>query len=142
MPVPGFLFVDHVAIAVPAGGLADQIRSYESLGFRVVHEENVLGTDQVHEVLLRIGESENLVQLLEPLSPESPVQKLIDRNGGKGGMAHIAYRVRNAQQTFDAMKELGFPILDAAPRRGSRGTTIFFVHPKALGYLIEIVQAD
>ncbi len=144
MPVPGFLFIDHVAIAVPPGGMDAQLRAYLDLGFRLVHEENVLGGDQVREVMLRVGESDNLIQLLEPLTPESPVQKLIDRNGGRGGFAHIAYRVRDIDATFAEMKRQGFSILDAAPRPGSRGTTIFFVHPKsredaALGYLMEIV---
>jgi methylmalonyl-CoA/ethylmalonyl-CoA epimerase len=38
------------------------------------------------------------------------------------------------------MKEKGFNIIDKAPRPGSRGTTVFFVHPKSLGYLVEVVE--
>ena len=144
--IPGLLSIDHVAIAVPAGELERQVQAYELLGFREVHREEVGGKDQVREAMLRIGESETLIQLLEPLSPDSPVQKLIDRNGGRGGLAHVAFRVRDAQAAFDEMKAKGFHIIDAAPRRGSRGTTIFFVHPKSrpeapFGYLMEIVQA-
>jgi methylmalonyl-CoA/ethylmalonyl-CoA epimerase len=83
--------------------------------------------------------------LLEPLTAESPVQKLIERNGGRGGLAHVAFRVESAKQTFDAMKANGFQIIDQAPRKGSRGTTVFFVHPKSrsenpFGFLIEIVE--
>jgi len=105
----------------------------------------VLGTDQVREALLQIGPGPNLIQLLEPLTPESPVQKLIERNGGRGGFAHIAFRVESAQAAFDAMKAADFQIIDKAPRKGSRGTTVFFVHPKSraknpFGYLIEIVE--
>ena len=139
--VPGFLFIDHFAIAVPRGGLDAQLAAYRAMGFHEFHREDVLGTDQVREVLLEIGGGPNLIQLLEPLSPESPVQKLIDRNGGKGGFAHVAYRVQNAHAAFDAMKASGLPVIDDAPRPGSRGTTVFFVHPKAFGYLIEIVEA-
>lgn len=139
--VPGFLFIDHLAIAVPRGGLEAQVASYRLLGFRETHRENVLGTDQVREVLLEIGGGPNLVQLLEPLSDESPVAKWMERNGGKGGLAHVAFRVRSAQAAFDYMKAEGFQVIDPAPRAGSRGTTVFFVHPKSLGYLIEIVEA-
>ncbi|XYI01526.1 VOC family protein [Sorangium sp. So ce1128] len=144
--IPGFLFIDHLAIAVPAGQLEAQVNAYEMLGFREVHREEVRGTDQVREVLLRIGDSDNLIQLLEPLSPESPVQKLIDKNGGRGGFAHVAYRVRDVQVAFDELKARGFRIIDAAPRPGSRGTTIFFLHPKSrddapFGHLIEVVQS-
>jgi methylmalonyl-CoA/ethylmalonyl-CoA epimerase len=143
--VPGFLFVDHVAIAVPRGSLEQQVAAYRALGFAEIHREDVLGGDQVREVLLQIGSGPNLIQLLEPLNDASPVQKMIDKNGGKGGFAHVAFRVRSAQAAFDQMTAKGFRIIDAAPRAGSRGTTVFFVHPKSredapFGYLIEIVE--
>ncbi|HEY6271961.1 MAG TPA: VOC family protein [Terriglobales bacterium] len=143
--VPGFLCVDHVAIAVKAGDLESQVSAYELLGFTEIHREEVYGRDQVREVLLRIGKGPNLVQLLEPLNPDSPVQKLIDRNGGRGGFAHLALRVADIQRAFEYMKEKKFNIIDQAPRRGSRGTTVFFVHPKSreeapFGFLIEVVQ--
>jgi methylmalonyl-CoA/ethylmalonyl-CoA epimerase len=139
-PIPGFLFIDHIAIAVPPGDLEAQVASYQLLGFREMHREDVLGSDQVREVLLQIGDGPNLIQLLEPLAVESPVAKLIERNGGRGGFAHIALRVSDIQLAFDHMKDSGFQIVDPAPRPGSRGTTVFFVHPKSLGYLLEVVQ--
>ena len=143
--VPGIRFVDHVAIAVKQGELEPQVRAYERLGFREIHREEVRGGDQVREALLQIGEGPNLIQLLEPLSPDSPVQKLIDRNGGRGGLAHVAFRVESAERAFDAMQADGFQLIDKAPRKGSRGTTVFFVHPKsraegAFGFLIEMVE--
>ena len=144
--VPGIRFVDHVAIAVQPGELDNHVKAYEMLGFNEIHREEVLGSDQVREALLQIGDGPNLIQLLEPLTPDSPVQKLIDRNGGRGGLAHVAFRVENAQQAFNAMQKNGFQLIDKAPRKGSRGTTVFFVHPKSrsegpFGFLIEIVEA-
>src|ERR1700677_3255678 len=138
--VPGILFVDHVAIAVKQGDLNSQVRAYEMLGFEEIHREEVRGGDQVREVLLRIGDGPNLIQLLEPLSADSPVQKMIDKNGGRGGLAHMAFRVRSAQAAFEYMQEAGFQLIDKAPRNGSRGTIVFFVHPKSLGVLIEVVE--
>ena len=143
--VPAIACIDHLAIAVKAGELDAQVAAYRLLGFTEIHREDVLGGDQVREVLLRVGDGPNLVQLLEPLTPDSPVQKLIDRNGGRGGFAHVAFRVSDIQQAFDHMKAQGFNLIDKAPRRGSRGTTVFFVHPKsreaaAFGFLIEMVQ--
>ena len=142
---PGFLFVDHIAIAVCAGELEAQLKMYLQMGFRELHREEMGGTDQVLEVLLQIGESPNLIQLLEPLSAESPVQKQIDRNGGRGGLAHVGFRVKSAQAAFDFLKAQGFRIVDDAPRPGSRGTTVFFIHPKShqdapFGVLYEIVE--
>ena len=143
--VAGFTCVDHVAIAVKAGDLDEQVRAYQLLGFTEIHREDVHGGDQVREVLLRIGDGPNLIQLLEPLAADSPVQKLIDRNGGRGGFAHVAFRVNDIQKAFDAMKGQGFNLIDRAPRKGSRGTTVFFVHPKShevapFGFLVEVVQ--
>jgi methylmalonyl-CoA/ethylmalonyl-CoA epimerase len=143
--VPGIKFVDHVAIAVKQGELDGQVKAYEMIGFREIHREEVLGNDQVREALLEIGSGPNLIQLLEPLSADSPVQKLIERNGGRGGFAHVAFRVESAKRAFDAMKASGFQIIDQGPRKGSRGTTVFFVHPKSradnpFGFLIEIVE--
>ena len=117
--VPGIQFVDHVAIAVKQGELDGQVKAYEALGFEQIHREEVRGKDQVREALLKIGEGPNL--------------------------AHVAFRVANARQAFDAMRAAGFQLIDEAPRKGSRGTTVFFVHPKskaesAFGILIEMVE--
>jgi methylmalonyl-CoA/ethylmalonyl-CoA epimerase len=143
--VPGFLFFDHIAVSVKAGELEPQVCAYKALGFKEVHREDVLGSDQVREVLLQVGDGPNLIQLLEPLSPESPVTKQLEKNGGRGGLAHVAFRVKDIAKAFDYLKENGFKIIDKAPRKGSRGTTVFFVHPKttekaAFGYLFEVVQ--
>ena len=135
----GFEFVDHVAIAVKQGQLDEQVRKYVSLGFTEIHREEVQGKHQVREVLLRIGDGPNLIQLLEPLSPESPVAKQIEKQGGRGGFAHLAFRVKDIHQAYTYMKEHGFN-LTQEPGPGSRGTQIFFVHPKDFSYLIEIVQ--
>src|ERR1044072_1602247 len=143
--VPGFLFFDHVAISVKPGELEAHVRAYQAMGFKEVHREDVLGGDQVREVLLQVGEGPNLVQLLEPLTPESPVAKQIEKNGGRGGMAHVALRVADIQKAFQHLKDSGFKIIDKPPRNGWRGTTVFFVHPKstepaAFGYLLEVAQ--
>jgi len=143
--VAGFICVDHVAIAVRTGELEAQVAAFALLGFSEIHREDVLGADQVREVLLQIGGGPNLIQLLEPLTASSPVQKLIDRNGGRGGFAHVAFRVADIQRAFDDLRAKGFNIIDKAPRKGSRGTTVFFVHPRSrddapFGFLVEVVQ--
>ena len=142
---PGFLYVDHIAIAVCNGELENHVKMYKQMGFKELHREEIEGTDQVREVLLKIGDSPNLIQLLEPLSTDSPVQKQIDRNNGRGGLAHVGLRVKNARVAFEFLKAEGFKIIDKAPRPGSRGTTVFFLHPKShndtpFGVLYEVVE--
>jgi methylmalonyl-CoA/ethylmalonyl-CoA epimerase len=137
--VPGFLFVDHIAMAVKAGELESQVEKYKRLGFKELHREEVLGRHQVREVLLQIGDGPNLIQLLEPLNEESPVAKQIEKNGGRGGFAHFALRVKDIHAAYRYMKDNGFN-LTQEPGPGSRGTMIFFVHPKDFSALIEVVQ--
>ena len=147
--VPGWLGLDHVAIAVPAGQLEAHVAAWRGLGFREIHREDVHGADQVREVLLGPGDHDALgaVQLLEPLADTSPVARQIEKSGGRGGLVHVAYRVRDAHAAFEALQAQGQRVIDAAPRPGSRGTTVFFVHPKpaqaaaGLGCLVEIVQS-
>lgn len=146
--VPGWLGLDHVAIAVRAGELEAHVAAWRGLGFDEIHREEVRGADQVREVLLAPGGGDGFgaVQLLEPLSDDSPVARQIEKNGGRGGLVHVAYRVRDAQAAFDAFRAQGQRAIDAAPRPGSRGTTVFFIHPKpaqaaaGLGCLVEIVE--
>jgi len=143
--IPGFLFFDHIAISVKKGELEAQVAAYKAMGFTELHREDVLGNDQVREVLLRVGDGPNLIQLLEPLNDGSPVAKQLEKNGGRGGIAHMALRVKDAKVAYDYLQSKGFKLIDKAPRPGSRGTTVFFVHPKtteavAFGYLLEVVQ--
>jgi hypothetical protein len=44
-------------------------------------------------------------------------------------------------EALESVKAHGHRVIDEAPRPGSRGTTVAFVHPKtAFGTLIELVQ--
>jgi methylmalonyl-CoA/ethylmalonyl-CoA epimerase len=136
--------IDHVAVSVPRGQLDSQVALYEKLGFKVLHREDVPAPHLVREVLLQIGESENLIQLLEPLNDDSPVAKQIEKNGGRGGLAHVAFRVDSARAAYEEMKSAGFQMTQE-PGPGSRGTTVFFVHPKShadgsFGVLYEVVE--
>ena len=143
--IPGFLFFDHIAVAVKPGELDDHVAAYKAMGFTELHREEMLGKDQVREVLMRIGDGPNLLQVIEPLNDTSPVAKQIEKNGGRGGFVHMALRVRDIQKAYDHLKQNGFKLVEDAPRPGTRGTTVFFVHPKttekaAFGFLIEVVQ--
>lgn len=128
--------IDHIAIAVP--DLGEGIDYYrDTFGATVEHRE-VVESDGVEEALLRVAES--YIQLLTPTNPDSTVAKWLDKRGGPG-IHHIGYRVADCAEALDAVKAQGFRVLDDAPRPGSRGTTVAFIHPKdALGTLIELVQ--
>ena len=127
--------IDHVAIAVK--DLEAAIDYYKrAFGATVDHRE-VVESDGVEEALLKVAES--YIQLLTPTNPDSPVAKSIEKRGE--GLHHIGYRVDNCAEALASMIEAGATPIDKAPRPGSRGTTVAFIHPKgSYGTLIELVQ--
>jgi methylmalonyl-CoA/ethylmalonyl-CoA epimerase len=127
--------IDHVAIAVR--DLDAAVAWYETtLGATVAHRE-VIETDGVSEALLKVGDS--YVQLLTPTRDDSPVAKYLERRGE--GIHHVGYRVTDCAAALESMRAAGATTIDSAPRPGSRGTTVAFVHPKsAFGALVELVQ--
>ncbi len=127
--------IDHVAIAV--NDLESAIEYYRStFGAEVDHRE-VVESDGVEEALLKVADS--YIQLLTPTRDDSPVAKYLERKGE--GLHHIGYRVDDCAAVLQAVKDAGGRVIDEAPRPGSRGTTVAFVHPKgAFGTLIELVQ--
>ncbi|MPY92436.1 MAG: methylmalonyl-CoA epimerase [Acidimicrobiia bacterium] len=129
--------IDHVAIAV--NDLEAAIDYYRrAFGASVDHRE-VVESDGVEEALLKVAES--YVQLLTPTRPDSPVAKAIEKRGE--GLHHVGYRVADCGVALAAMVAAGAKAIDAAPRPGSRGTTVAFVHPKgSFGTLIELVQEN
>ena len=127
--------IDHVAIAVH--DLEAAIAWYADVfGATVEHRERV-ERDGVEEALLKVADS--YVQLLTPTREESPVAKYLASRGE--GLHHVGYRVDDCAKALEAVKAAGGRMIDEAPRPGSRGTTVAFVHPKgAFGTLIELVQ--
>ncbi len=135
MSSDGLTEIDHVAIAVR--DLDAAIAWYGSaLGARVADRERV-ESDQVEEALLSVAES--YIQLLTPTAEDSPVAKFLDQKGE--GVHHVGYRVPDCAAAMERMRAAGARLIDSAPRPGSRGTTVAFVHPRsAFGTLIELVQ--
>jgi methylmalonyl-CoA/ethylmalonyl-CoA epimerase len=129
------LNLDHVAIAV--NDLDEAISKYagrynvEPLYREVVEDQGV------EEAMIPLGGS--FIQLLKPLSPETPVGKFLDRNGE--GLHHVAYAVTNIEAALSHLKSEGARLIDEKPRIGGRGARIAFVHPGDLGgTLIELVE--
>ncbi|MGH9187075.1 MAG: methylmalonyl-CoA epimerase [Acidimicrobiales bacterium] len=127
--------IDHVAIAVH--DLEAAIGYYrDTFGAEVEHRE-VVDSDGVEEALLKVADS--YIQLLTPTRDDSPVAKALEKRGE--GLHHVGYRVADCAAALQAVKDAGGRVIDDAPRPGSRGTTVAFVHPRgAFGTLIELVQ--
>ena len=127
--------IDHIAIAVK--DLEAAIAYYQNAFGATVDHREVVESDGVEEALLKVAES--YIQLLTPTRPDSPVAKAIEKRGE--GLHHIGYSVNNCAEALAAMIAAGATPIDKAPRPGSRGTTVAFMHPKgSFGTLIELVQ--
>jgi len=127
--------IDHVGIAVD--DLETEIARYRrTLGVEPVHRERV--EDQgVEEVLFGAGTS--FIQLLGALGPDTPVGRFLAKRGA--GIHHVAYRVEDVAEALAHLRAEGARLIDETPRRGSRGTTIAFVHPSSMGgVLVELVE--
>ena len=127
--------IDHVAIAVH--DLEAAVAWYaEAFGATVEHRE-LVESDGVEEALLRVADS--YVQLLTPTREDSPVAAYLAKRGE--GLHHVGYRVADCAAALESVKASGGRVIDQAPRPGSRGTIVAFVHPKtSFGTLIELVE--
>src|SRR5256712_13387981 len=106
--------VDHVAMAV--SDLEAAIDHYERVwGLTLTHRE-VVAEQGVEEAMFRLGDT--YLQLVAPLSPDTPVGRFIDRRGE--GLHHIAYEVEGIEAALASAREHEPVLVDQEPRRGSR----------------------
>jgi methylmalonyl-CoA epimerase len=127
--------IDHIGVAVE--DLDAAIALYETAyGMELVHRETV-EEQGVEAVLLDVGE--NHVELLRPLSPETPVGKFLAKRGQ--GLHHVAYQVLDIDATLETLRERGLRLIDETPRIGIRSSRVAFLHPTSTGgVLTEIVE--
>jgi methylmalonyl-CoA/ethylmalonyl-CoA epimerase len=130
--------VDHVGIAVP--DLDAALAWYaDTLGLVATHTETNEEQGVREAMLSAPGDTGTAVQLLAPLRPDSAIGKFLDRNGP--GIQQVAYRVADIDAACAVLRDKGLRLLYDAPRRGTAGSRINFVHPKdAGGVLVELVE--
>ncbi|MGZ7079213.1 MAG: methylmalonyl-CoA epimerase [Thermoanaerobaculia bacterium] len=125
--------LDHIGIAVKS---IEGASIYRALGLAVDHVEDVK-TQGVKTAFLSVGDSN--LELLEPLSPESPVAKFIEKRGE--GIHHICFRVDDLEAHLAKLKAQGFRLINEAPVPGAHGCRVAFLHPAAgNGVLIELSE--
>jgi methylmalonyl-CoA/ethylmalonyl-CoA epimerase len=79
------------------------------------------------------------IELIEPLGPESPIAKFLEKNP-LGGQHHVCFEVEDITTARAELEGKGARILGPT-RIGAHGTPIFFVHPKDMGgVLTEIME--
>ena len=95
--------IEHIGIAVPS--IEEALPYYEKvLGMKCYSIEEV-ADQKVRTAFLKVGEVK--LELLEPTSPESTIAKFIEKNGGRGGVHHIAYSVKDIEDKLKQVEENG-----------------------------------
>jgi len=127
--------IDHVGIAVES--IDSWIGFYRDiLGLNYIGSE-VVAEQKVRVAFFAIGESR--IELLEPISPDSPIAGFLEKRGG--GVHHIALKVDDIEEALARHKEAGARLIDEHARIGAHGARIAFIHPKASGgVLLELCQ--
>jgi len=124
----------HVAIVVRSLSVARG--AWEALGV-VCGEPEFIEDQDVNVLVCTIGGQR--IELVEPASEDSPVSRFLERRGP--GLHHLAFEVADCAGAIEEARARGLELIDEAPRPGSHGTTIAFLHPRATGgVLCELVE--
>ena len=127
--------VDHIAIAVHS--LEEALAFYENaLGLTRICIETV---EEQGVRVAKLDTGNTHIELLEPLSENSPVAKFLSQRGP--GLHHICLGVPDIGAELDVLKEKQMRLIDQEPKIGAGGAKIAFVHPKATGgVLLELSE--
>lgn len=132
--------IEHVGIAVAS--LEQAIPFYEKLLNTKCYKIEEVADQHVKTAFLKVGETK--IELLEATSDESAIAKFIAKNGGHGGIQHMAFAVEDGlANALNELQEKGERVIDKTPRKGADGLNIAFVHPKSTcGALIELCETS
>ena len=133
------LGVDHIGIAVND---LDETQNFgTAIGLPCTGQETV--AEQKVTTTFNPTPNGSEIELLAATEPDSPIAKFIEKNGGRGGIQHIALRVDDLPAAIAELQEKGIRMIDTKPRKGAGGADIAFVHPKStFGVLLELCQHE
>ncbi|MEO0086559.1 MAG: methylmalonyl-CoA epimerase [candidate division WOR-3 bacterium] len=123
--------ISHIAIAVKS---IEEARNFyeEILGLKIEKIEEI-PERKVKVAFIPIGETR--IELVEPISEDSPIKKFLEE---RGGIHHICFEVKEIEREMARLKEKGIKFTSEQPEKGAEGNLVCFIHPKSsYGVLIE-----
>jgi methylmalonyl-CoA/ethylmalonyl-CoA epimerase len=132
-PAGSPLRIAHIGIAVES--IDGALPFYRDvLGMPVVPIENADGAR-----IAAVTAGEALIELLEPATPGSPIDKFIARRGP--GIHHVCFATPDLGDALERCRAAGVRLIDEVPRVGAEGKRIAFVHPSSTGgVLVELTE--
>ena len=127
--------LDHLAIVVPDTEVA--LKTWrDTLGFLLLYSEVVNG-GTVRLTHLDLGNT--TLQLVEPLTPDHPLQAWLKQNGP--GLHHFCFKVDDVGAARTALQTAGLAG-EAAPHQGTLGKRALFLSKSATqGVQVEVTGA-
>ena len=127
--------VHHIGIAVK--DLKEAAERYVQITGVSNYETEYVEEQDVEVAMFNVGESR--IELLQGKSEKSPISKFLEKN--REGLHHIAYEVKDIENSLSEMKKNGLRLIDEKPRIGAGGHKIAFIHPKSTnGVLTELLE--
>ena len=128
-----FTGLDHVAIVVP--DTDEALKTFrDKLGLTLLYSE-VVNNGSTRLTHLDAGNTH--VQLVQPLSAESPLHAQIAERGIH--LHHICFKAENVDDAMAEAPTHGLPLAQAKPHQGTRGKRAFFIDAAATeGIRVEV----
>lgn len=127
--------IEHIGIAVK--DLETSNKVFAALLGKPHYKIEAVESEGVRTSFFETGP--NKIELLEAISPNSPIAKFIERKGE--GIHHIAFAVDDLEAEIERLVNQGFTILNTTPKKGADNKLVAFLHPKSTnGVLIELCQ--
>jgi len=128
--------IAYIGIAV--GDLEEAKETFSQTLNSEVIREGESGIDQLKNAFLTIGE--DLIELMQPYAPESPVARFLERKGE--GVQYIGLEVSNIDDALDELKAKGVRLTSEQPVVYPNGSRWIFIHPKAMhGVLFALIES-
>jgi len=127
--------INHIGIATDSLDKSTPI--WKALGFNIESEKIVY--EQGVKVRYLNGTGHTRIELLEPISKDTPVGRFIDIRGV--GVQQIAIDVDDIDKSISILSDMGAKMINEEPIIGSEGNRIAFIHPSSCGgVLIELIE--
>jgi len=129
------LGLDHIAIAVPSIEQAVD-KLVRDLGLSCSHQE-VVAEQKTAVAFFPIQTTH--IELVSPTTPDSPIQKFIEKRGG--GLHHLCFETDDLAADMLKLKARGYRFINDIPQVGAHHHQVAWIHPQSLyGVLVELVQ--